>query len=188
MDTDTKPKWDALNAVIEKLVIPAGYTGELLTDEHDRLGYRVKNATEDITFWIDGDGTTTFDTAQGRRTFDRRGIESSFYWKPLYDGDERDPMAVIPEQLARVAERRAAFVGTVRIPGLPGGHVISPGELTKLRTELNSGGQRSFAPAGMGTGYTVTAKRSRWSKPASKELAAFLDVRRPVYVETYDAD
>lgn len=190
--TETKAKWEALNAVIDKLVenkcIPAGFTAELLTDEHDRLGYRVANATEDITFWLDGDGTTNFATAQGRRTFDRRGIEASFYWKPLYAGDERDPLAVIPEQLARVAERRAFYENVLKIPGLPSAFVIAPDDLEKLRADLNRGRDRTFTPAGMGTGYTISTKRGRYGRPASKELVEFLAVKRTVYVESFDAD
>jgi hypothetical protein len=183
-----------LEKAIKLIDIPEGYAGELRMGDYC-WEYRVFNSTEEIIFCGGGVGTTNFDTKLGRRTFDRRGVDASFYWLPHDYERKRGKRAtkeslnaVIPEQLRRIAESRARFETAVPIPEI--GHTIQPAELEKLRAELNRGGTRSFHPAGFGTGYVLTtaAKRARWAKPASAALTAFLNVKRAVYVETFDAD
>jgi hypothetical protein len=179
----------ALEKFVKRFKCPEGYTAEWVTDMYGRGDtFKVHNATESFSFYVHGDGTTSFDTAQGRRTFDRRGVESSFYWQKMYDGDKQkyDPNAIITRQLERIGESRARMVTAVAIPEI--GFTIQPEELTKLRATLRAGGHRSFAPSGFGTGYVLTTKRTRFSKVATAALAKFLDVGRTVYVEKFDHD
>lgn len=179
----------ALERVVKKFKCPEGYVAEWTKDMY-RGGecFKVHNATESFTFYVHGDGSTSFDTAQGRRTFDRRGVESSFYWQKMYKGDTQkyDPNAIIERQMQRVKESRERMATAVAIPQI--GFVMQPDDLEKMRAELKRGGSRSFMPSGFGTGYVLTAKRGRFSKPVGAELEKFLNVGRPVYVETFDAD
>lgn len=179
-----------LEKALKNFRCPAGYDARWVTDLYGRGEcFQVSNATESITFYVHGDGTTSFDTAQGRRTFDRRGVESSFYWMKQYDGDSSEyapPAAIIERQLERIKESRAKFATAIAIPQI--GFTIQPAELENLKKTLESGGSRTFTPAGFGTGYRLSTKWSRSASQATSELQVFLGIRKPVFVERIDCD
>lgn len=151
--------------------------------------YVLSNMKDEITFTFNpgGDGSTSFNTERGWRSFDRTGVESSFYWKPWdYKGAEPvDLNEVLKDQLERIAKQRDYFKTAIKIPEI--GFTISPDGLAKLKGDLKRIGYRRFMPSGFGTGYTISIKKLRFGNRVSKELEEFIGIS-PLYVETFDAD
>lgn len=157
--------------------------------------------TNDVEFKFDlnGSGHTSFHTAKGVLTFDRRGVEDSFYHVPFsFTNKASKPLSgaaldtLVQEQLDKVAKRREYYALAIVIPGLPGGHTVAPEGVEGLKKQLaNANGHLTFTPAGFGTGYCVTKKPTRGLRygetRAKPELEAFLGVS-PLYVHTLDCD
>lgn len=178
----------SLEAFVKRLPAFEGFTGTWYDDKD----YVLNNAAGDIRFEFHpgGDGTTSFKAQDGNwLTFDRRGVDSSFYWRAFdYKGAGMpDIKEVIAEQLTRIATSREFQKFALKIPQI--GHSISPVGLERLKEEFrkNDTASRSFHPAGFGTGYTVSRTRSRFATRATKALEDFIGVS-PLYVSTFDAD
>lgn len=134
-------------------------------------------------------GHTSFVTKHGVRTFDRRGVEDSFYltdWDGKSFSKERIAEILAEEvTLARAAIER--IDSSRAVPGLPGGFVITQERFDKVRSDLKAGKRVDFAPAGFGTGYALSLKKNRYSRPAAAELNAFFDVGQ-IFIEEFDHD
>jgi hypothetical protein len=184
-----------LLAYVKKLPAYDGFKGEWEEDRHFFAGenrvtknYVLANDAKEVkfTFRPGGSGTTSFNTANGWRTFDRTGVEDSFYWKPLWEKDVRPEVKVmIDEQMERIAKSRDFAKTAVRIPQI--GFTVSPDLLARLKETFKRKGYHAFHPSGFGTGYTVSGKKLRFSNRASKEMEDFFGVA-PLYIETFDAD
>lgn len=135
-----------------------------------------------------GDGTTTFSTAHGERTFDRTGVESSFYHR-LFGNEAVDLDAMVKEQLGRIEERRTYLASSIQVPVVK--YRIQPEDVARYRSQLKKRGVISFMPSGFGTGYTITTKPVRklrhGEKRATPELEMFFGVS-PLYISTMDCD
>jgi hypothetical protein len=174
--------------------IPEGF---ILTQEEETFGYSVnsekwlvfvlKSDTIEMRFSQTGSGTTNFRKSDGAwLTFDRRGVEASFYHQPLWKGDKVKSLnAIVKEQIQRVAERLKYYETALEVPTIP--FTISPSRKEDLIKQLRTRGSISFMPSGFGTGYTITTRWVRDSRPANKKLEAFFGVGS-LYVSTFDAD
>jgi hypothetical protein len=130
-------------------------------------------------------GHTSFTTSQGVRTFDRTGVEDSFYLQ-LADTVE-DVLQRFRDQIKRVAESRARIDRSESIPGL--GFLATPELKAQVTAELKAGKSHSFTPSGFGTGYRLYTGRqqSRFDHRAKAETEAFFGVS-PIYLQTMDCD
>jgi len=183
-----------LNRFVKKLPAIDGFIGEWKDDHNWFAGenrvtknYVLVNIKAEIkfTFMPGGDGSTSFKAGDHWATFDRRGVESSFYWKPLWEKDERpDIKVILNEQLERIAKHRVYAATAIKVPQIS--FTVSPENLAKLKVTFKNKGYHRFHPSGFGTGYTVSAKPLRHGSRASKELETFFGV--PLWVETFDAD
>lgn len=141
-----------------------------------------------MEFRAGGDGTTSFEVdGKGWLTFDRTGVESSFYWKKWdYPGaEEVNIELVIKEQVKRVIDRREYYKSAIQVPQI--GFTVSPEGKVALINDIKRKGFRNFMPSGFGTGYIISVKPVRFSTRAKPELEEFIGVS-PLYVGTFDAD
>jgi hypothetical protein len=113
-----------------------------------------------------GIGHTTFTTAKGTRTFDRTGVEDSFYVH-LYDG-VAGVQAKIEGQLKRVGESRERIKGMIDIPGI--NWLTTPEGKEEITKKLKAGKCHEFRPSGFGTG-NVLYHRSRPARTWDKRAA-----------------
>jgi len=129
-------------------------------------------------------GHTTFKTTKGDYSFDRRGVDDSFYLK-LTDGPE-EFLATFREQLKKIEATRARHANAVTVPGFSA--LVSPEQKTEIIEKLRSGKAHEFRPAGFGTGYKLSLRQhSRWDKRAKPETEAFFGVS-PIFIEETDCD
>jgi len=134
---------------------------------------------------LDCSGHTVFKTERGGwSTFDRRGIEDSFYLGN-YSDPPADVSRVIQEQLAKIAVSKETSKKMVKIPGF--GYSVHQDELEALKKKLAMGRSHSFTPAGMGTGHRLSTKPSRFATKMPFETAEFFGVVA-LYDETFDHD
>lgn len=182
---------------IEGLELDPSHTGE---PEYRQVRLR----SPDGLVWIDVDcgaegeltpnqarcsGHTSYKGKNGVRSFDRRGVEDSFYVRD-WDGklmtvDELRTTLV--DQLGKARAALARDAEAMPVPGLPGGFTLTQAELENRRHQLTKTGYVRFMPTGFGTGYIVSKKRSRWANKAKKELVDFLGMG-DLYVESLDCD
>lgn len=161
----------------------------ILRSETEALVWRVSRPDPEKTWMLeDGacgvSGTTEFVGDQGSwRTFDRRGVEDSFY-----TGSLRDPAEVVKEQLERIEKSREVGKQMISVPNF--GWRVHRDALPKIKEKLRNGGSHFFTPSGFGTGYRVSVRRPshRYGvEKLSAETAAFFDV--PVlWAESVDCD
>jgi hypothetical protein len=140
--------------------------------------------------YMHGCGHTNFTTCHGERTYDRTGVDDSFYvhaaWLKTPAETPEQVGATLLEQLARVAKSREHAKQSVIVPGL--GYSVTPEQRAKYTADLIAGHAVRFTPSGFGTGYSLTIlRRSRWDKAAKPETAAFFGVRA-LFIETLDCD
>jgi hypothetical protein len=133
-----------------------------------------------------GDGHTTFTTSRGSFSFDRTGVEDSFY---VY---AKDTVAAVDErvreQVARVVSSRERHERSETVPMV--GHVVTPERKAEIAATLKAGKGYDFRPAGFGTGYHVSTSRRAcgpFVQKAPAELARFFGVA-DLYYETMDCD
>jgi hypothetical protein len=173
---------------IDKLKVPNGWIGTMY-QHGDELEYTVTNSIDiKIHFYSSGRGKTAFKVDKGWLTFDRHGVEASFYHMSLFNGDKPDPINdIFAAQLKRIAERQEYYKTAIQIPTLP--HTTSPEGLPKLKEQLKKSGQLMFNPAGFGTGYHLSTKRTKqWGeRRADPELEKFLD-QTPIWLTTVEMD
>ena len=140
----------------------------------------ITNTVDDL----DCNGHTVFKGAKGWLSFDRRGIEDSFYLGN-YGESPTDVSRVIQEQLVRIEEAKETSKKMVAIPGF--GFSVHQDQLEALKKKLASGQSHSFTPSGFGTGHRVSTKRSRYATKMPAETAKFFGVTA-LYDETFDHD
>jgi len=136
----------------------------------------------------DGDtisGSTKYNSAQGWRTYDRYGVEDSFYLgkygEPINEVDR-----VLNEEIQRAKKGIEESKSLIGVPQIP--FMITEKSRVTYSEKLKSGKCISFTPSGFGIGYTLSVKRrSRWSTKGSKELAKFFGVSS-LYIEENDCD
>jgi hypothetical protein len=133
--------------------------------------------------YMAGSGHTSFATKLGRRTFDRRGVEDSFYVEPGLDVEKTN--AQVLRQIEKVAESVARMERSVAVPIW--GFTVTPETLEEIKGKLTKGKTHTFTPAGFGTGYVLSKKRSRWSRLADPKINAFFGVGA-LYFDTLDCD
>jgi hypothetical protein len=182
------------NKHVKAIQIPEGFTATMETEQRGwnnhpipTLVYVVTNGDIEIRFDQTGAGHTLFNEGGNQLSFDRLGVEDSFYHLPLWDGDsgEYDLNVILQEQLERVAEYFEYKKTAISVPGIP--HTISPDRLAMFKARLKKSGQISFMPSGFGTGYVVTTRMVRGAKPASKALNEFFGVGQ-LFVSTMEMD
>jgi hypothetical protein len=178
-----------LKRMAPKFPVPEGFTTEW-RENYDFSGTTVfvmKKDDIEFIFRSGGPGTCKFKIGDGWRTFDRRGVDDSFYWKPLYKGHEVNLEETFEELFKRIAKSREFSLTAINVPEI--GHSVSPERLTTLKGELNKKGSISFYPSGFGTGYNITKKTTRrfGVKRATKALEDFFGVA-PLFIETFDCD
>lgn len=162
----------------------------VMKSEHETLIWRITavDVTSKHAWGLDNgaatvDGSTYYKGDGGWRTYDRRGIDSSFY-----TGSLTDPAEVIAEQRERIVKSLAVSKEMVSIPGF--GWRIHKDALPKVKAKLAEGGSHSFTPHGMGVGKQVTTRRPRdrygWQK-AGAAMAEFFGVGA-LYIIDFDYD
>jgi len=133
-----------------------------------------------------GDGHTEFTTSKGSFSYDRHGVEDSFYVHAEDTAAVVD--ATVRDQIAKVIAARDRHLTSVTVPFV--GHVITPERKAEIQAKLQSGGVHNFMPSGFGTGYRVSIKRAsagRWGKAAPQAMADFFAVPA-LYYEEMDCD
>lgn len=131
-------------------------------------------------------GHTSFTTDKGTRTFDRTGVEDSFYIN--YNDDIAAVQAKLEGQIKKVAESRERIKGMINIPGIP--FLTSPEGKSQITTLLRAGKSHSFTPSGFGTGYQIYSRKApfdRYDGRAKPETEAFFEVS-PLWVRQLDCD
>lgn len=121
----------------------------------------------------------------GIYTLGHTGVDSGIFtsWiDPLTDVNK-----MIAERIAEVEKHRSRILGSVSVPVGGGSWHVNPQRLEQMKSELAAGKTITFSPHGFGTGYHLSAKPSRYSKPASAATnEAFGGMR--LFFDTYDAD
>lgn len=133
-------------------------------------------------------GTTEYKYEGMTYTFDRTGVEPSFYFGTRYSSKDKRLSEVVQEQLDRVRAKIAAIKssgGYVNVPGT--GFQITQKRKEELCANLLSRGTIQLTPSGFGTGYTFTTKKYRYFEPATAEQKKFFGVQT-LYVEMMDCD
>lgn len=197
MKTESKA---AFTKRMQSITIPDGFTAAMREEKDGwvkgQKTYLVYTLTKPddtkIEFDQYGSGHTKFLTEKGWRTFDRTGVEDSFYHLPFEHekGKKIDLNALVAEQLARIEKSRDYFKSAISVPGLPN-FTVAPDRVAKLKADLKKFGVITFTPSGFGTGYSITKKPTRGLRygesRAKPELEAFLG-HSPLYVSTMDCD
>lgn len=184
-ETYTETGWDMTSTpapavVFRNLDAEPGTEIKLIMDPKP-TEYELQNS-----FGIRGSGHTTFYTSKGRMTFDRRGVDDSFYVTNRDDVESVN--ATIAAQIARVAESRARLATCLTMPKY--GYNVTPEILERDRDLLKRGLVARYAPAGFGTGHFFARSRnrvSRYAVRADKTVEDFFAVG-PLFVETFDHD
>ena len=161
--------------------------GDDLHLKHAECDLIIYGANQDVNDW-GWPGSTNFTYEGSSYSFDRRGIEDSFYmggkhckYKTLEEAAEA--------QVLRVIERKKAIKeegGYVCIPDTT--ISITNKRKNELIAQLKNTGVCSVYPRGFGTGYTFTTRRqNRWDNPCSPKHCAFFGVTK-LYYSTIDCD
>lgn len=186
------------------ITLPAGFTGTFGQEDHSWGAkpnliehYELTNGDNiRIRFGAGGDGHTHFKLPNGNwASFDRLGVEDSFYWMDTWGKDKgkvKNLNEIVTEQLAKIAAKLEYYKTAIKVPGLPGGGwTVAPDGVKKLQEQLAKSGHVTFVPSGFGTGYMVTKHMQRGCRHgearAKPELEAFLG-HKPLYVTTMDCD
>lgn len=176
----------------EAIKIPDGFTGTFKPDTWDPTHkdevFSLKSADVELVFDEGGSGHTRFLHKGAWLSFDRTGVEDSFYHVPLFKGHGvSDLNVIVAEQIERVKKRLEYFASAVSIPGIP--FTVAPDGVEPLKQRLAKTGVVSFHPSGFGTGYRLTKRPTRGGGE-QRALAAtetFFGVS-PLYVSTLDCD
>lgn len=176
---------------METLNIPEGFTARFReADSWGILTYIVaKEGDVEFRFDVTGCGHTDFTIEGGKRgTFDRLGVEDSFYWL-VWGGEFKDLNAIVVEQFKRIKKSRAFYKKAIEVPTLP--FKVAPSRVVELKRQLQKYGSVTFTPGGFGTGYVVSknsVQEFKWGgKRADVELEEFLG-HSPLYVSSFDSD
>ncbi len=177
---------------IKQVTVPQGFVASMEVEDLwkncSQQVFVLKSDDIEIRFDQNGCGHTIYSYGGRKYTFDRRGIEDSFYHLPLWGGDESyDLNLIIAEQLDRVTKSLKIIAKSIDVPGVP--FTTTPERLEHMKKQLKSGGQVSFTPQGFGTGYIISygAKHHSDAKRAPKATEDFFGVSS-LYISTFDAD
>jgi hypothetical protein len=147
----------------------------VLTHEADKIKIIVNYDTKTGHKYGGFSGHTHFELDGKWSTFDRYGVEDSFY----LDFETGDLNVKVTEQLKRIKEKRdrvAEGGGFITLPQV--GYRVTRKWVEQAILTLRSGKTVSLHPSGFGTGYTLFSKlagRKRWgAKYASEELCKVL--------------
>jgi hypothetical protein len=122
------------------------------------------------------------------RTFTRRGIDvesCALRDVAIYDHNYVTLADLLAGEWERCKAAHARTKTAVPVPGLP--FERQPEWFTETAAKLRAGQPVNLAPAGMGTGYTLSRRPTRYGRRADAALEAKLGVGA-VYVETFDHD
>lgn len=149
------------------------------------------NFSSDASYML-ADGHVSFNSSQGWRTFDRRGVDDSFYIdNPRKQYSDEDPTPAANEAIKdflerKIPEARARIDGSEAVPGL-NGRLASKAQ----KQELADKGSVQLYPSGFGTGYHFFTGATWANQPdvreASPEQKAFFGVKN-LWVSTFDCD
>jgi hypothetical protein len=185
---------------MKTIKVPAGFTAEFKTESWGFIATKenvhetfvlVKPDDTKITFDQSGSGHVEYKANGKWYTFDRRGVEDSFYFIALWKGDtsgKKDLNVLVADQLKRIEAKREYHATAIPVPGLP--FTVAPDGVEKLKKQLQTMRTIHFTPSGFGTGYAVSKLRSGYrygEKRASPELEQFLG-HAPLYITTMDCD
>ena len=133
---------------------------------------------------VDIDGTVAFNRGDGWRSFDRVGVESSFYWDTTDDVSLEDTLAA---QIARGVKARDDSRTRHEVPGTT--FQLTDERLAELKQQLADFGRCSLTPSGFGTGFTFSTARPRgaYVTAGTEAQRAFFDVDA-LWVESFDCD
>lgn len=183
-----------LNRVSGKLPVPEGFKTTWRVNEfnHDRNASPdefviYKEDDIEFVFRAGGSGTTKFRVKDGWRTFDRRGVEDSFYWKPWNKHSKIDFDDLLKRQFERIEQSRKYHETAIKVPDI--GFTIAPESLKALKSQLLNKGYITFTPSGFGTGYNIVRRSNRrfGVRRGSTELEKFFGVS-PLFIESMDCD
>ena len=186
-----------------KIKVPAGFqlkkndkSSENRWDRH--YDYELTSPEVDVKIWV-GDhkfngknvvvhfgGTLNFVVDGKEYSFDRRGINDSFYG----DSDEYpDINKLITEQIAKgkkaIEDKKGFNKTAIDVPEI--GYRITPEKKEEISKLLKSGKSYTFAPSGMGTAYEISTKgKSRFDR-RSRAIGEFFGVPY-VFVSNIDWD
>lgn len=190
---------------LEALTVPEGFSKEIYTYDRDWDRFNPKVPALKITgdgveilvimdgtkrppkkAWAIASGHTSFDTSKGRMSFDRTGVEDSFY----VDWDDTLEMVneKISRQLEKVAASRERLTKAVTVPVL--GYNLSPERFEQYKATLKAGKTVSMDPSGFGTGHLLSTKPrlARYGvKKADPKINEFFGVG-PLWIEEFDHD
>jgi hypothetical protein len=159
-----------------------GRYGVLTTDGLVRISWN--KTSKGKNKWDSNDGTTEFRTSEkaGWRSYDRYGLDSSFYFV-----DATDLAKQIPKQIARArAGIAVALEPHFYVPDMP--YSMRAERRDALRVQLKKQGIIDLHPSGMGTAHHITTRpRGNFSTAGSNELCEFFGVQQ-CWVSTYDYD
>lgn len=189
---------EQFHAFVAGIKVPDGFTSEVQEGEPYSNGEPkplvfVLTKADEIVIKFDqgGSGHTSYKAAGAWYTFDRRGVEDSFYHQPMFSTDKvKDPNAIVTEQMDRIAKQLEYKKTAVQIPGIP--FTTSPAGIADLKARLTKNGSITFTPSGFGTGYVIYSKKPparRYSQMrlAPPELNNFLGIT-PLWIDKFDAD
>lgn len=193
-------------AIIKGIATPEGFTRteEVVPADRGYPAYRqLTLESEDVKIWITfgpdsdrheawifGSGHVEFDTSEGRRSFDRYGVEDSFYIDGPKSSTVDSPADQANEAIRhalqeRIPEVRARLARSVSVPGIP--FMLTPEGKEQVASMLRERGTYSFMPSGFGTGYELSTRANGWGGRATKATEEFFGVG-PLWVSTFDAD
>jgi hypothetical protein len=151
---------------------------------HITISYRPNEEVQtESRFALVASGHTRFQTAKGQMSFDRLGIEDSFYISA--DDSAADLNETIAAQLKRIEASRARLAISENIPVL--GYSVTPERKAQVTAKLKAGKSETFYPSGMGTAHRIATRKTRYANPLPTSVAEFFGVAK-LYVETLDHD
>jgi hypothetical protein len=147
-------------------------------------------------------GTTKFKDGGIWYSFDRRGIEDSFYMeqeskKEIADSKKRGwyrpesdihngGQEMLEKQIKRAKDYMEGQKGKLTVPHY--GHRVSPERKEEIKKKILGNGH-TFAPSGMGTAYHVSTRQtSRFDSKVPAEVAKFFGIDRQLYASHQDWD
>jgi hypothetical protein len=164
----------------------------LLTNEAEQITIGVNYGAGRHKSYDMADGHVTFVDGKKEYTYDRLGVDDSFYVSyKKKDYTSNDLNAIILEQVERVhtsRERDKNEGGRVSVPGT--NIEVTKARQAELSATLQSGKYVQITPSGFGTGYSFTrGQRYQYSKRASAAQMAFFGITDGrLFVDTLDCD
>lgn len=135
-------------------------------------------------FSVGADGHTTFQKpgSKGMSSFDRTGIEDSFYLDKKESATEK-----VRGEIERIKSSVRVSKTMVDVPDT--GYRVTPTRLEEMKSILRGKmGYVDLHPYGMGTGTRISARKlTPHDKPGSEKLAKALGQKR-VYISTFEYD